>query len=140
MSEPMTKVTREELRSALRTTKTRLDHRFPLSNGWFVTAQRIYPQPARIGRAWFFLFHIESPTGKRFGGRTNVAEMVAFFCNPRAWQWRDAYVDIHLTQKQTRDGAVLESKEPLSGEPSGRSQRDGLSAAPSPVRDAVRHA
>ena len=100
MSEPMTKVTREELRSALRTTKTRRDHRFPLSNGWFVTAQRIYPQPARIGPAWFFLFHIESPTGKRFGGRTNVAEMVAFFCNPRAWQWRDAYVDIHLTQKQ----------------------------------------
>lgn len=41
--------------------------------------------------------------------------------------------DIHLQPKQTIDGAVLESREPLSGEPSGRSRRDGLSAAPSPV-------
>jgi hypothetical protein len=41
--------------------------------------------------------------------------------------------DIHLTHKTANDGAVLESKAPLSGEPSGRSHRDGLSAAPSPV-------
>ena len=41
--------------------------------------------------------------------------------------------DIHLTQSRREDGAVLESREPLSGEPAGRSHRDGLSAAPSPV-------
>ena len=38
-----------------------------------------------------------------------------------------------LTQHNAHDGTVLESREPLSEEPSGRSHRDGLSAAPSPV-------
>ena len=42
--------------------------------------------------------------------------------------------DIHLQPKQTIDGAVKESRAPLSGEPTGRFHRDGLSAAPSPVR------
>jgi hypothetical protein len=43
--------------------------------------------------------------------------------------------DIHLNPQTTaNDGAVLESKEPQSEEPSGRSLRDGLSAAPSPVK------
>ena len=42
--------------------------------------------------------------------------------------------DTNLTQRRREDGAVLESREPLSREPSGRSHRDGLSAAPSPVR------
>lgn len=41
--------------------------------------------------------------------------------------------DIPLTHSKREDGAVLESREPLSGEPAGRSHRDGLSAAPSPV-------
>lgn len=47
--------------------------------------------------------------------------------------------DTHLTPQTANDGAGpkcntgTESREPLSGEPSGRSHRDGLSAAPSPV-------
>ena len=40
---------------------------------------------------------------------------------------------LHLTHSRREDGAALESREPLSEEPSGRSHRDGLSAAPSPV-------
>lgn len=41
----------------------------------------------------------------------------------------------HKTANETsNDGAGLESKVPQSGVPSGRSLRDGLSAAPSPVR------
>ncbi len=39
-----------------------------------------------------------------------------------------------LNPQTTIDGAGLESNEPQSEEPSGRSLRDGLSAAPSPVK------
>ena len=42
-------------------------------------------------------------------------------------------LDIQPKNADERDGAGQESKAPLSGEPSGRSHRDGLSAAPSPV-------
>lgn len=41
---------------------------------------------------------------------------------------------------QTIDGAGRESEVPQSGEPSGRSLRDGLSAAPSPVFITVENA
>ena len=81
-------ITRQELKAALKTVKTRRDQRFPLSNGWFVTVQKIYPQPARVGPAWYFVFYVESPTGKTFGGRTSMEEMVRFFCS---WHWRDEY-------------------------------------------------
>ncbi len=84
-------ITREEFRGALKTAKTKRSGRFPLSNGWFVKVLRIYPQPARVGPAWHFVFYLESPTGKTFGGRTSMAEMVAFFCNPNRWAWTDAY-------------------------------------------------
>ena len=81
-------ITRQELKAALKTAKTKRDGRFPLSNGWFVTVQKIYPQAARVGPAWHFVFYLESPTGKQFGGRTSMGEMVRFFCR---WHWRDEY-------------------------------------------------
>lgn len=84
-------ITRNELKAALRTAKTIRSGRFPLPNGWFAKVERIYPQPARVGPAWHFLFSIESPTGKTFGGRTSMAEMVSHFCNPNRWTWTDAY-------------------------------------------------
>ena len=83
-------MTRQELKAALQTAKTTRAGRFPLSNGWFVEVERIYPQPARVGPAWYFVFYLESPTGKTFGGRTVMEEMVRFFCGP-TWNWRDEY-------------------------------------------------
>jgi hypothetical protein len=90
MTEP-TYITREEFHAALKIAKKRRDHKFPLRNGWFVKVERIYPQPARVGPAWHFVFYLESPTGKTFGGRTSMAEMIGFFCNPNRWTWTDAY-------------------------------------------------
>jgi hypothetical protein len=84
-------VSKQEFKAALKEAKKNRAGRFPLSNGWFVTAERIYPQPARQGPAWFFLFKVESPTRKIFGGRTAMDEMVNFFCNPRTWNWVDDY-------------------------------------------------
>lgn len=81
-------MTREELKAALKTAKTSRTGRFPLSNGWFVRVERVYPQPARVGPAWFFVFYVESPTGKSFGGQTTMDGMVRFFS---AWHWKDEY-------------------------------------------------
>ena len=88
---------REEFASALRIVKRRRDGRFPLSNGWFVKVDRVYPEPARVGPAWHYVFYLESPSGKTFGGRTNMASMVGYFCNPNFWTWTDSYVSQHST-------------------------------------------
>jgi len=82
---------RAELKQACKDSALDPGNAVRLSNGWFVTAQRIYPQPARPGPAWTMHYTLYSPTGKHFGGLTNVNNFASYFSNPHGWQWRDDY-------------------------------------------------
>lgn len=86
-----TNPTRKELKEAIRAACTELRTAVPLSNGWFVKAEKIYPQPARVGPAWFYVYYVVSPTGKQFGGQQRADSLVSDFCNPYAFQWVDDY-------------------------------------------------
>ena len=89
MSEPTVKAS--ELKQALRDCRIEPGCAVKLSNDWFVVVEKIYPQPARVGPAWHYLYFIVSPTGKRFGGMTRIDSMVSHFANAFAFQWRDDY-------------------------------------------------
>jgi hypothetical protein len=101
-------ITKQELKAALKKAKTIRSGRFPLSNGWFAKVERIYPQPARVGPAWHFVFYLESPTGKTFGGRTAMDEMVRFFCNRGAWDWKDDY--FHATPETIAEHMAMRNR------------------------------
>jgi hypothetical protein len=80
-----------ELKQAFRDCRIEPGCAVRLSNGWFVVAEKIYPQPARPGPAWHLIYKVKSPTGKTFGGMARIDSMVSHFANEFAFQWRDDY-------------------------------------------------
>jgi len=83
--------TRDELKKACQDASKEPENAVRLLNGWFVVARKIYPQPARVGPAWTMHYYLYSPTGKSFGGMTNVQSFASHFSNLYGWQWLDDY-------------------------------------------------
>lgn len=84
-------ITRKDLKAACKQAAAKPGFSAKLSNLWFIVAQRIYPQPARVGPAWTTHYYLVSPTGKQFGGMSTQRDFVNQFGNPYAWQWKDDY-------------------------------------------------
>jgi hypothetical protein len=93
-------MTNKELKEAFQDCKIEFPNAVRLSNGWFVKAEKIYPQPARPGPAWHFIYKVVSPTGKTFGGQSRIDSAVYFASN---FDWNDDYYKRQMAGAGLRD-------------------------------------
>lgn len=85
---------RDELKRAFKAALFNGSSREQLSNGWWVTHTSI------LKRGWGYIQmrYLESPTGKTFGGISNVAQWVETFLY---FDYRDEYPGVHDTRRKS---------------------------------------